>query len=154
MPVAEEVDREEDRAEVEMEGGMHKFAKILLETDKIPKEMKKKLPAFFDKETALTFWKDKDLMTFLHMFDDSTTADLMAKAPDEFTFEEERDITQSRAGLFVTGSRSVGGDRRQMNERTALMTQIRQMVQEPVEEPSGGVLNKLKKGISRMAGGR
>jgi len=153
MPVYEQDEMREEATPEELQGRMHKFARLLLEDELFPEDIKENFPAFFDKETALTFLDQTTKRTLLNNFDDAVTAHLMGQPEDDFQFEDEVNLTQARARLNMKLQRAVGGPRDKLNERTSLMTQIKQMIAEPMEEPSGGVLNKIKSGLRSLSGG-
>jgi len=155
MPMLNPEDMEERQDELPegLQGGMHKFARLLLEDELFPEDIKEHFPAFFDKETALSFIDKQTALTILNQFDDTVTSHLMSKPETDFSFEDEVNLTQARSRLLIKLQRAVGGPRDKLNERTSLMTQIRQMIAEPMEEPSGGVLNKVKSGLGKLAGG-
>jgi len=154
-------DNQEDREQVEEYGEeeqeailpseMHQFAKLLLEDEDTPDKVKEELGAFFGKESSLTFLNDRDVYSILNQFDDAIVSKLMTEFPEDFSGQDELNFTQARSLLFIKLKRAVG--RGKQNERTLLSSQIKQLISEEPDEPSGGILQKTGKAVSGLFGG-
>jgi len=140
-----------EREEAVMPSEMHQFAKLLLKDEDTPEKLKEDTGAFFGKETSLTFFDRGDVNKILNEYDDTIVSNLMNKFPYEFSGKDEKNFTQGRSLLFIKAKRAVG--RGKQNERTLLSSQIKQLISEEPDKPSGGILQKTGKAVRGIFGG-
>lgn len=103
--------------------------------------------ALTSRSFKLTFFETKDGEVLEHLFEASVCAYLRSLPRSEYTPELHQTIQQARMIFFANTKRAIGTTDKKMNERVALLSQIRHNINEFMEGKSGqrrlGMIGKL-----------
>jgi len=130
---------EEEGEDVMTRSDMVRLARELLTDRTLPQEIKEKFWALSDPEIAVTFLDEKDRAVFENLFEDCVMSFITSLPRDKYTFELDRDIAQLRFKFLIKLKRAIGMDRTRINERVALISQLRGEI--PSRRP------KIRRGI-------
>ena len=121
-----------------------RFAEFLTKEDVIPEPIRKIFWVSYSKELPLTNIKREDVSKLVNDFDDAVTAYVMSLPSGAYTFQDEFHLSQLRLKFVVKTMRSVEGFERRM-----LATQIKQQIFEELEQPKGGIINRIMRFFGR-----
>lgn len=123
-------------------------------TDEIAAEKLKNTPlwAFLTNSYKLTFFEKFDGDRLENLFEASVCAYIRSIPKSSYTPENHQLIQQARLLFLANTKRAIGTDEKRMNERIALLSQIKHQISEFSENRAGGSPGLLKRGLGKIFG--
>ncbi|MHA1874037.1 MAG: hypothetical protein ACTSVB_07975 [Candidatus Heimdallarchaeaceae archaeon] len=129
---------EETNEDIFMRSEMLKITKELINDEPVEEKLADMLWAFKSKTMKLTFLNQNDTNVLNLLFEAEVCKMLRHLPKIEHTPELYEKLGQARVIALLNIKRAMGtNDRNKMNERTSLLTQIRQNISTPIQQSSG-----------------